>query len=66
MKKVTIVVMAYMLYATAIACMYTLYEFVKYCKDIPLWCCVVVTIVLISTIISSAIAGTALLDQSSS
>ena len=65
MKKV-VVVIAYVLYATAIACMYALYEFVKHCADIPLWCCAIVTIVLIGTIISSAIAGTVLLDQSSS
>lgn len=64
MKK--IVVIAYMLYAIAIECMYTLYEFIKHCTDIPLWCCVIVTIVLIGTIISSAVAGTVLLDDSSS
>lgn len=55
-----------MLYALAIACMYTLYEFIKCCGDIPLWCCTVVTTVLIGTIIISVMAGTILLDESSS
>lgn len=63
-KVVTII--AGILYATAIACMYALYEFVKHCGGIPLWCCVIVTIILIGTIISSVIAGTILLDDLSS
>lgn len=65
MKKV-IIIISYMLYALAIACMYTLYEFIKCCGDIPLWCCTVITTVLIGTIIISVMAGTILLDDSSS
>lgn len=66
MIRKVVIIIASILYATAIACMYALYEFVKHCGGIPLWCCVIVTIILIGAIISSIIAGTILLDDLSS